>query len=189
MVRIINWTVRLEAIDAVTARHLSPGAQGRVDPKRARPAARCHMDPPDLGQQGAIGYLTRALGAASPSGIPRRRDAQHIAHGANLEDIALVRDEAEFHPGASEKMRRVFLESPAPCAGARSRAADMCFRPPDPHRQTGSPRRPNTRAAIPHSPDHRHPARRAASKRQSPAPGQSGSMTGRCSPAAPLPQA
>src|ERR1700716_2635175 len=30
-----------------------------------------------------------------------------------------------------------FLESPAPCAGARSRAADGRFQPPDPHRQGG----------------------------------------------------
>jgi hypothetical protein len=41
MVRIINWTLWLEAIDAATARHLSPGAaawilepgMSRADPR------------------------------------------------------------------------------------------------------------------------------------------------------------
>ena len=56
-----------EACDAATARHISPGAQGRVDHGRAIPAAMCHMDSPDLGQQGAIGHLTRAFGPATPS--------------------------------------------------------------------------------------------------------------------------
>jgi hypothetical protein len=61
MVRIINWTLWLEAIDAATARHLSPGAQGRVDPRRAMPAAMCHMGPPDRDKQGAIGHLIPTL--------------------------------------------------------------------------------------------------------------------------------
>ena len=69
----------------------------------------CRMDPPDLGQQGTIGRLAMALGAAAPSIIPRRRDAQHIAHGTNWERLALILDEAEFHLGASEKMRSVFF--------------------------------------------------------------------------------
>jgi DDE superfamily endonuclease len=62
------------------------------------------MDPPDLGQQGAIGHLTRAFGPATPGIISRRRDAHHIAHDANRERLALILDEAEFHLGASEKM-------------------------------------------------------------------------------------
>jgi hypothetical protein len=81
-------------------------------------------------------------------------------------------------PALPERSAAFFLKSLAPCADARSRAADGQFQRPDPHRQTGSPRRSNTRAAIPHSPDHRHPAWRAASKRQSPVPGQSGAMAG-----------
>src|SRR3984893_15321567 len=40
------------------------------------------------------------------------------------------------------------------------------------------------RAAIPPAPPHPYSSRRAASKRQSPAPEQSGSTAGRCSPAA-----
>src|ERR1700730_16479084 len=51
----------------------------------------------------------RPLGAAAPSVIPRRRDAQHIAHGTNLEGIALIFDKTKFHLGASEKMRSVFF--------------------------------------------------------------------------------
>ncbi len=54
-----------------------------------------------------------ALGAAAPSVIPRRRDAQHIAHGTNLEGIALIFDTTKFHLGASEKMR-----SSLACRGA-----------------------------------------------------------------------
>ena len=44
-------------------------------------------------------------------------------------------------------------------------------------------------AAIPPAPPHPYSARRAASKGQSPAPEQSGSTAGRCSPAAPPPPA
>src|SRR3984893_7110413 len=58
--------------------------------------------------------VLRRLRPATPGIIPRRRDTHHIAHDANRERLALVRDEAEFHLGASEKMRSVFLESPAP---------------------------------------------------------------------------
>jgi hypothetical protein len=47
---------------------------------------------------------------------------------------------AQFANAAAHEGRAAFfLESPAPCAGARSRAADERFRPPDPHRQAGSP--------------------------------------------------
>src|ERR1700731_4217355 len=98
-----------EAFDAATAHHIPPGAQGRVDPGRAIAAAMCHMDPPDLGQQGAIGRLAQTFRPAAPGIIPRRRDTHHIAHDANRERLALVRDEAEFHLGASEKMRSVFF--------------------------------------------------------------------------------
>src|SRR5437870_2752909 len=47
--------------------------------------------------------------AGHASIIPRRRDAHHIAHDANREPLALIFDEAEFHLGASEKMRSVFF--------------------------------------------------------------------------------
>jgi hypothetical protein len=80
-----------------------------------------------------------ALGAAAPSVIPRRRDALHIAHGANLEGPTLIFDETQFHLGASEKMRSVFLESAAPYAGVRSRAAIGHSRQLDPCRKTGPP--------------------------------------------------
>ena len=100
-----------EAFDAATARRLPIGAQGRVDPGRAISSPMCRMDPPDLGQQGAIGHLTRAFGPATPGVIPRRRDTHRIAHDANRERIALILDEAEFHLGASEKMRSVFLRN------------------------------------------------------------------------------
>src|ERR1700676_4961190 len=69
----------------------------------------CPMDPPDLGQQGAIGHLAQTFRPATPCIIPRRRDAHHIAHDANREPLALILDEAEFHLGASEKMRSVFF--------------------------------------------------------------------------------
>jgi hypothetical protein len=100
-----------EASDAATARHIPPGAQGRVDPGRTVPAAMRGMDPPNLGQQGTIGRLARTFGSATPSIIPRRRDAHHIAHDANRECLALIRDEAEFHLGASEKICSVFLRN------------------------------------------------------------------------------
>ncbi len=73
------------------------------------PAAVRGMDLPDLGQQGAIDRLARTFGPATPSIIPRRRDVHHIAHDSNRECLALIRDEAEFHLGASEKMRSVFF--------------------------------------------------------------------------------
>ena len=130
-----------EAFDAATARRLPLGAQGRVDTGRAISSPMCRMDPSDLGQQGAIGHLTRAFGPATPGIIPRRRDTHRIAHDANRERLALIFDEAEFHLGASEKMRSVFLESPVPCASVRSRAAGGRFRPPDLPRQAGSPLR------------------------------------------------
>ena len=98
-----------EACDAATARHIPPGAQGRVDPGRTVPAAVRGMDLPDLGQQGAIGRLARTFGPATPSIIPGRRDVHHIAHDSNRECLALIRDEAEFHLGASAKMRSVFF--------------------------------------------------------------------------------
>src|ERR1700674_2823201 len=98
-----------EAFDAATAHHIPPGAQGRVNPGRAIAAAMGHMDPPDLGQQDAIGRLAQTIRPATPGIIPRRRDTHHIAHDANRERLALVRDEAEFHLGASEKMRSVFF--------------------------------------------------------------------------------
>ena len=41
------------------------------------------MDPPNLGQQGTIGCLAWAFGAAAPGIIPRRRDAHHVAQDAN----------------------------------------------------------------------------------------------------------
>src|ERR1019366_8916785 len=85
-------------------------AQGRIDPGRAIPAAMRGMNPPDLGQQDAIGNLARAFGPATPGIIPRRRDSHYIAHDANREHFALIRDEAEFHLGASEKMRSVFFK-------------------------------------------------------------------------------
>ena len=65
-------------------------------------------------------------------------------------------DDAEFHFGGSEKARRVFFKSPAPCAGARSRAAGGHFQRPNPCQQAGSPlllRQARSRAAgIPSSP-------------------------------------
>ena len=36
MVRNVNWAMPHEAFDAATARHLSPGAQGRVDRRPCR---------------------------------------------------------------------------------------------------------------------------------------------------------
>ena len=71
----------------------------------------CRVDPADLGHQGTVDRLPMALGAAAPSVIPRRRDAQHIAHGANLEGIALIFDKKKFHLGVSEKMRSVFFRT------------------------------------------------------------------------------
>src|SRR5438105_10248375 len=64
-------------------------------------------------KQGTVDRLPMAL-AAAPSVIPRRRGAQYIAHGANREGRAPIFDKTHERRGASEKMRRVFLESPAP---------------------------------------------------------------------------
>jgi hypothetical protein len=36
MVRNVNWAMPHEAFDAATARHLSPGAQGRMDRRPCR---------------------------------------------------------------------------------------------------------------------------------------------------------
>ena len=93
-----------EAFDAATARRVPLRVQGRVDPGCAISAAMCQMDPPDLGQQGAIGRLARAFRPATPGIIPRRRDAHHIAHDADRERLALILNETEFHFGASETM-------------------------------------------------------------------------------------
>jgi hypothetical protein len=71
---------------------------------------------------------------------------------ANWEHLALIREKTHFHLGASEKMRSAFLESPAPYAGARSRAVDGRFRRPNPHRQAGSPPAYWGAAAIPPAP-------------------------------------
>src|SRR3984893_7212118 len=68
-------------------------------------------------------------------------------------------------------------ESPASYADAHSRAADGRFQRPHPHRQAGSPPAYWGAAAIPPAPPHPYSVRRAASKGQSPAPEQSGSMT------------
>jgi hypothetical protein len=46
--------------------------------------------------------------------MPGRRDAHHIAHDAKRECLAPIRDEAEFHPGAAEKMRGVFFRTSRP---------------------------------------------------------------------------
>jgi hypothetical protein len=136
MVRIINWTLWLEAIDAAAARHLSPGAQGRMD---------C---------------------------------------------LAPIRDEAEFDPGAAGRMRGAFFRnSRSMRRGSFSRRGRAISAARSAPAERIAAARSNTRAAIPHSPDHRHSARRAASKRQSPVPGQSGSTAGRCSSAAPPPPA
>jgi hypothetical protein len=67
------------------------------------------MEAPYLGQQSAIGRLAWAFRPATPSIIPRRRDAHDIAQDANRKRLALVLDEAEFHFGGSEKMRSVFF--------------------------------------------------------------------------------
>jgi hypothetical protein len=69
------------------------------------------MEPPDLGEQSAIGRLAWAFGPAAPSIIPRCRDAHDIAQDPNRERLALILDEAEFHFGGSEKMRSVFLRN------------------------------------------------------------------------------
>src|ERR1700724_2556119 len=81
-----------EPFDATAARRMPLGAQGRVNPGRAVSPAMCRVDPTDLGQQGTVDRLPMAPGAAAPSVIPRRRDAQHIAHGTNL---ALIFDKTK----------------------------------------------------------------------------------------------
>jgi hypothetical protein len=65
------------------------------------------MEALDLGEQSAIGRLVRAFRPATPSIIPRRRDAHDIAQDANRKRLALVLDDAEFHFGGSEKMHSV----------------------------------------------------------------------------------
>src|ERR1700726_4985446 len=63
------------------------------------------------------------------------------------------------------KCAAFFLESPAPCADVRSRAADGRFQRPNPHRHAGPPPAYWGAAAIPHAPRHPCSARRAASNR------------------------
>jgi hypothetical protein len=110
------------------------------------------------------------FGPATPGIIPRRRDAHHIAHDANWEHLALIRDEAEFHLGASEKMSSVF------------------FRISRSMRRRSFSRRKRAFSAAKSAPAggiaacvfgrQRHRARSAASKRRS-----RGSTAVRCSPA------
>jgi hypothetical protein len=72
---------RHQTFNAAAARRVPLRVQGRVNSGRAIWATMCQMDPPDLGQQGAIGRLARA---PTTSGIiARQRDAHHIAHDAN----------------------------------------------------------------------------------------------------------
>jgi L-lysine epsilon oxidase C-terminal domain len=81
--------------------------------------------------------------------------------------------------GASKASAKGY-EEPRGCAVVRPRGSAV---PPR------ARSRPAPTEAIPLAPRHPYSARRAASKRQSPAPGQSGSKTGRCSPAVPPPPA
>ena len=101
-----------KALDAATARRVPQAAQGRVDPRRAIASTMCQMEALDLGEQSAIGRLARAFRPAAPSIISRRRDGHDIAQDANWEDLALRLDDAEFHFGGSEKMRRVLWNGP-----------------------------------------------------------------------------
>jgi hypothetical protein len=143
-----------ETRDPATAHRVPQAAQGRVDSRPAIASAMCQMEAPDLGEQSAIGCLARAFRPAAPSIISRRRDGHDIAQDANWEDLALRLNDAEFHFGGSGKMRSVFLGSPAPCAGARSRAADEHSRRPNPRQQAGSKPACWGAAAIPPSSRH-----------------------------------
>src|ERR1700752_4717134 len=75
------------------------------------------MELADRNKEGTISCFAQTFGPAAPGIIPRRRDAQHMAHEANRKCFALILNETEFHFGASEKMRSVFFKSPRSMRG------------------------------------------------------------------------
>jgi hypothetical protein len=77
-----------------------PSAHKATSTLRAISPVMSLMDPPDLGQQGAIGRLARIISPATPGIIPRRRDAHHIAHDANWE-----------HPRTLKGVGRVYQQT------------------------------------------------------------------------------
>ncbi len=172
-----------EPFNAAAACLMPLGAQNYMDPGRAISPPMRRMDSPDLAQQCGISRPAQAIRPIAPCVIPGRRDPQHVAHEANGQTIALIFDETEFHLGASEKMRSVFLESRAPCAAAHTRAATEHSPRPVPPRPAGSPLGGFRAAVIPQSCSPSHRARIAGSNARSQAPGQSGLMAARCSPA------
>ena len=132
-----------EAFDADTAYPMTFGTQGRMDPRRAISPVMGHMDPPDLGQQGAIGRLARTFWLATPGIIPRRRDAIS----------ALPRKCAAFFFRISRSKRRRSL-SRRRRAFSAAKSAPACGIAPA---YGGA-------AAIPHAPRHPCSAGCAASK-------------------------
>ncbi len=173
--------------DAAAARRVPLRVQGRVNSGRAIWATMCQMDPPDLGQQGAIGRLARA---PTTSGIiARRRDAHHIAHDANRKRprwssmrrnfiSVLPRKRAKFFFKISLSMRRHWFSR----RSGHSRRSNPC-------RQAGSLPACWSAAAIPPGSRHFCCAKPAAAQPESPAPRQSRSAAGRCLPKDPKPPA
>ena len=110
-----------EPFNAATACFMPLGVQVRMDPWRAISPPMCRLNPLDSGQQSAIGRFAWTFRPAAPCVIPRRGDAHHIdvdlsihrhrnAHDPDRKHFALIFDKAEFHFGASEKMRSVFFK-------------------------------------------------------------------------------
>ena len=137
--------------------------QDRVNPGRAMPAAMCRMDLPDLGKQGAIGRLARTFGPVTP-GIYRAFAPPITSHKTRTLNVSRRSSmRRNFISALPRSCAAFFFKSPAPCAGARSRAADGRF--PAARSAPAGGLRPAylSAAAIPFSDDHRHPARSAAS--------------------------
>jgi hypothetical protein len=126
-----------EPCDPLAADGVALSAQFGVNARRTVAFPVLRMDPPDLGQQLAVGDLARALRPQSPSIEARRRHIQRIAHNPHRPDILVILDQAEPHLSAFEKVATAFLKCRAPSAGDRSRGEDGRFRMPRLGRNAG----------------------------------------------------
>src|SRR5215471_6273243 len=100
-----------DPFDPLAADGLVCGAQFGMDARRSVSfLVRC-MNPPDIGQQIAIGDLARAVRPRPPRVVARRRHAQRLAHNPHRPDTLVVLDQAEPHLGGSEKMATAFFKT------------------------------------------------------------------------------
>src|SRR4051812_21233042 len=93
---IAAWRVSSDAVpvhhplDPLAADGLTLSTQLGVDTRCPIPTPVVSMNPPDIGQQLAIGDLARTLRPRSPCVEARWRDAEHIAHDPHRPDVPVI---------------------------------------------------------------------------------------------------